>query len=437
MKLPLCPASARRSMRDARGVLAATVAVLFGALACSTAPAEDSAESEEGAPDAPYVEVIDLRPDDLASFGLKNVAAPVAALFRGFGHYYSAREIQIDTTPSGGMVDLFYVRSNFQKRFEQAETPVTVIIPARVEAGPRDSVTVRAFAEGFRQKTQTMKVSSSVSELIIDLDPLPNSLDGLSHRYFAGRAIVGFLTGENLNFRVQEAADGFSVILNETAMAPEARSALDDISSPLVDEVFGQQLGEDLLVKLTLTDSAMGNTEVRSRQQYNAARDLHEFVLELLPSDSGASVQDALDALSSVSAADVTGCALVFDSGMRDQLDPGSLNRALSPQGDFTDRYLRAAMRRLGEVTPGGAVVFTDGSRYSPSVPIELEVSLSQAAGAKGFLSLLRSFVFGLESEDYRVETFRSLIAPEMDASSFGVVFDKSSSAETTCLAAA
>lgn len=417
-----------------RALAASCCALALLLVACRSEPPA----SGEAAPsdDESSAEIIDLRPDDLASFGMKNVAAPVASIFRGFGHYYSDREIHIDTTPSGGMVDLFYVRSNFQKRFEQAETPVTVIVPARVDAGERDSVTIRAFAEGYRQKTQTVKVASSVDEVIIDLEPLPNTLDGLSHRYFAGRSTVGFLTGESLSFRVQEASDGFSVILTETAMAPEARAALDDMRSPLIEEVFGQQLGEDLLVKVSLTEAAQGNTEVRQRQQYNAARDLHEFVLELVPKDGGRSVQQALDALAKVDRSDVTGCALSFDASMREQLDPGSLNRALSPQGDFTDRYIRAAMRRLGEVTPGGTVAFTDGSHYRPSVPIELEVSLNQAAGAEGFLALLRSFVFDLEDDAYRAETYRSLIAPELDTSSFAVIFDKASGAESTCLAA-
>ena len=402
---------------------------LFCLLVGPHAQAQDD-EYDEGS----YHEIIDLKPAELASFGMKNVAAPFASLFRGFGHYYKERAIEIDTTPSGGMVDLFYVRSNFQKRFEQAETPVTVIVPARVDAGPRDSVTIRAFREGFRQKSETVKIASSIDRVVIDLEPLPNTLDGLSHRYFAGRSTVGFLTGEQLNFRVQEADDGFSVILNETAMAPEARAAVDNMRSPLIEEVYGQQLGEDLLVKVSLTDDAIGATEVRSRQQYNAARDLHEFVLELVPNDGGRSdVQDALDALAAIRTEDVTDCALEFDSRMRAQLDPGSLNRALAPQGAFTDRYVRAAMRRLGEVTPGGIVKFTDGSRYSPNVPIELEVSLNQAAGAVGFLALLRTFVYDIESEEYRAETYRSLIAPELDSSSFDVVLDKANAAQAAC----
>lgn len=398
---------------------------------CPPAVAQDEALQDE---EEPFREVIDLKPDDLASFGVKNMSAPLGSLFRGVDHYYKEREIQVDTTPSGGMVDLFYVRSNFQKRFEQAETPVTLIVPARVDVGPRDSVTIRAFREGFRQKTTTLKIASSIDEVIIDLEPLPNTLDGLSHRYFAGRSTVGFLTGESLTFRVQEAPEGFSVILTETAMAPEARSAVDHMRSPLIEEVYGQQLGEDLLIKVALTEAAAGTTEVRSRQQYNAARDLHEFVLELVPNDGGrGTVQNALNALAAIKSSDVARCALAFDSAIRDQLDPGALNRALAPQGAFTDRYVRAAMRRLGEVTPGGVVEFTDGSRYSPKVPIELEVSLNQASRAKGFLALLRTFVYDLEDEEYRTETYRSLIAPELDSTTFDVVLGKANSAQASC----
>jgi hypothetical protein len=407
-----------------------------GAADAQAAALEAAREDGEGE-DEVFREVIDLKPEDLASFGMKNLSAPIASFFRGFGHYYTERAIEVDTTPSGGMVDLFYVRSNFQKRFEQADTPVSVIVPARVDAGPRDSLTIRAFREGFRQKTTTIKIGSSIDEVIIDLEPLPNTLDGLSHRYFAGRSTVGFLTGESLDFRVQEAADGFSVILTETAMAMEARAALDHMRSPLIGEVYAQQLGEDLLVKVSLTDAAVGATEVRSRQQYNAARDLHEFVLELVPNDGGSSaVQNALDALASITTTDVTGCALGFDGAMREQLDPGALNRALSPQGAFTDRYVRAAMRRLGEVTPGGVVAFAGGSKYSPAVPIELEVSLNQAAGAQGFLALLRTFVFDLEQQEYQAETYRSLIAPELDSSTFEVVLEKANAAQEGCLAA-
>jgi hypothetical protein len=414
-------------------------AVALGAFALCVAAASFAASDAEteGLPEELPYEVIDLKPDDLASFGMKNVAAPLASIFRGFGHYYGERKILIDTTPSGGMVDLFYVRSNFQKRFEQAETPVMVLLPSRVNAGPRDAMTIRAFREGFRQQQVSIKISSKVDRITLDLEPLPNRLDGLSHRYFAGRSTIGFLTKESLMFRLQEREDGVAVVLTETAMSPEAAASLERLRSPLVTQASGQQLGEDLVVQVSLSEAARNDAEFRSRQEYNAARDLHEFTLELVPKDGGArSVEAALAALASVGPADVTGCALDFDSAVREHLDAGALSRALSPQGSFIDRYIRAAMRRLGEVTPGGVVVFTDGSRYSPKVPIELEVSLSRAAQAQGLLSLLKKFVYGLEDASYRAETYRGLVAPELDPASFEVVLEQAEAVRASCVAA-
>ena len=163
-------------------------------------------------------EIIDMTPDDRVGWSLRNVAAPLTAPFRGgLDFWYKERSIEIDTTPSGGYVDLFYVRRNFQKRFEQARTPVTVILPPRIKAGPRDSLTVRAFAEGYRQKRISIPVNSKQDEVLINLDPLPNILEALSHRYFAGRSTLAFLTKESPTFRVQESKTGFTLILSETA----------------------------------------------------------------------------------------------------------------------------------------------------------------------------------------------------------------------------
>jgi hypothetical protein len=312
-----------------------------------------------------------------------------------------------------------------------------VLLPSRVDAGPRDAMTIRAFREGFRQQQVSIKISSKVDHVTLDLEPLPNTLDGLSHRYFAGRSSIGFLTKESLTFRLQEREGGVAVILTETALGPEASASLARLQSPLVRDAYGQQLGEDLVVRVDLSEHARDASEFRSRQHYNAARDLHEFTLELVPNDGGKhAVENALAALARLVSADVTGCALDFDAAMREQLDAGALHRALSPQGAFTDRYIRAAMRRLGEVTPGGVVAFTDGSKYSPAVPIELEVSLNQAAQARGFLALLKKFVYDLEDERYRAETYRGLIAPELDASSFEVILEGAEAARAECMAA-
>jgi hypothetical protein len=383
-------------------------------------------------------EVLDMTPDDgPVSWSMRNVAAPFTSIFYGgLGYWYKERRIEIETTPPGGVVDLFYVRSGFQKRFEQAETPVTVILPPRIEAGSRDVLKIRAFSEGYRQREVVVPLKSRDEQHVIDLEPLPNLLTGLSSRYFAGRASVGFLTTEALTHRVQASEGGFAVILVETGMGDEVEESLAGENNPLVAGLYGQQLGEDLMVTVELTELAgSGATEPRTRASHDAARGLHYFSIDLVPVDGGAeAVARAQKALPRLTSADVTGCNLVFEGALREKLDAGDLNRALSPHGSFAGPYLRAAMRRLGEVSPEGQVEFSDGSRYRPSVPIELEMALTQAGSATGYLALLRRFAVAVEGDEYARQTFRSLVAPEMNAARFGALMDVAERREQECL---
>lgn len=420
-----------------RCLFAAAIALVTSILLASVGASEE-APIEDGLEAAEEVEldVLDMSPDSPSDWSFKYLAAPLVSIFRGTGYMYQPRSLVVDTTPSGGYVDLFYVRSGFQKRFEQAEAPLTVILPSRLKAGPRDSLTIRAFAEGYRQESVTLRLSSMIGAVSIDLEPLPNMLNGVSHRYFGGRSSIGFLTKESLTFRLQEADDGFSVILTETAMTEDAQAAVESLSSPLIDEGYGQQLGEDLMVKVVLSEEGRSDRiEVRSRQSYNAPRDVYEFSIDLVPSDGGAgAVEAALAALERLGPGNVGGCALSFDDALRRQLDPGSLARALSPQGSFTDPYVRAAMRRLGEVSVDGIVDFVDGSQFRPAESIELEMSLSNAGGAKGFLALLDAFVAQFEdSDENRVEALRSLVAPELPPAGFDEILQSARRAEASC----
>jgi len=385
---------------------------------------------------APVVEpeTIDLTPEDQAEWSLRYVYTPLAALVRGRSYFYSPRVIEIDTTPSGGLVDLFYVRSGFQKRFEQAEAPVRVVLPSRIDAGPRDSLTIRAFAEGYRQQTRRIKVRGDEDEVLIDLSPLPNLLEAVGHRYFGGRSALSFLTQESLAFRVQQTDDGVALILNETAMSRDARVSVDEIRSPIIEEGYGQQLGEDLMIRLVLTDEHRSDIELRSRQDYDAPRDLHVFILDLAPTDDGSAVvARAQAALASLTERDVSGCRLAFDDALRGSLDPGELARALTPRGAFVDPYVRAAMRRLGELSVDGVVDFEDGTRYRPGVPIELEMALSQPGAARGFLALLDEFVRAFEEENARVDALHGLLAPELGATRFREALLAARAREAAC----
>jgi hypothetical protein len=347
---------------------------------------------------------------------------------------YGARYIEVETSPSDADLDLFYIRSNFQKRYEQAKSPIKIVLPVRADAGPRDAVVIRASKEGYVQKEVTIRVDSREDHVVLDLDPLPNSLMAASQVYLAGRSTLSLLTTQSLSVRVQKQADGFNVILAETALGSDVGDSLGTIENPLISKVESIQLGEDLLIRVRTRPDAQKGYELRSRESHDDLRGLYVYALDLVPADAGVSaVQRARAALAALSSADVTGCALTFDQHLRESLDAASLARALSPDGNFTDPYLRAAMKRLGEVSPGGRIHMLDGTAYDPSRPLELAAAMSEPASARGYLALLRAFIDHLEPADYRADTLRGLVAPELGAKDFAGKLDAAETAERSC----
>jgi hypothetical protein len=294
---------------------------------------------------------------------------------------------------------------------------------------------VRALLDGYQQREEKVLIRSRQERIVIDLSPLPNSLVAFAHNYFAGRGSLTFLTKEALTFRVQKRAAGINVVLTETGLQPEAAEAMQGIASALVESVRGQQLGEDLVVRVDLTERGLGDFDARSRQDFDAVRNLHRFALDLVPKDGGAGdIERARQALASIGRADVSGCALEFDDSLRRQLDPADLARALSPSGSYTDKFMRAAMKRLGEVSEGGVIHMRDGSEFHSSIPIELMAAASQPADAIGYLALLRSFVAELEPPAHRRQTLQGLVAPELSPASFERFVTTADQRESTCL---
>jgi len=412
--VPLSRETARRaaSRHGAAVLRAAVLALLALALLAASAP----------------VPTVDLVPEDRASWRPRNLFAWIRP-----GHNYDERSILVETSPAGAMLDLFYVRSNFQKRYEQAEAPARVLLPSRVEAGPRDALVVRAFREGFRQKEVSVRVHSSEDHIVLELEPLPNTLVAASHVYLAGRASLAFLAKESLTVRVQNADDGFSVILAETALPEELGPSLSGMASPLVRQVESLQLGEDLLVQVKMPPEQRKAYEMRSRQTRDELRDLYVYSVDLIPGDGGVdSVRRAREALARIGPSDITGCNRAFDEALRGQLDAAALSRALAPRGAFTDPYLRAAMKRLAEVSPGQRIEMVDGSSFTGS-PLELAAAMSQAAEAKGYLALLRAFVREIESSANRQDTLRGLIAPESSSAGFAEALGTAERREVSC----
>jgi hypothetical protein len=372
---------------------------------------------------------ISLKPEDRAGWSPTQIFGAMRP------DYHSDRLLRIESSPPGASLDLFYVRASFQKRYAQASAPVVVELPTRAEAGKRDSVTIRAFLPGHKIETVHVPVRGDQDEVMIELAPLDNALTAVAHTYFAGRAGLSLLLKEPASIRLQKAEKGFSVILAQTFGEPAATALLEHLKSPLVAGAQSQQLGEDLLVKVQLAPQLTdGNYELRSREQAEDARGLYRLTLDLIPNGQQSDgIGRARAALGQIGSGDVAGCAATFDSALRSKLDREQLARALAPRGDFTDPYLRAALRRLGEVSPGGMIRLEDGAAFRPGVPLELAAAASQASSARGYLALLRQWVRLLEPDGYRNEALRSLVAPEMEPASFRRTLAAAEAAEQRC----
>jgi len=385
-------------------------------------------------------ETVELIPEDKAGFTATHIFAPITGLFRGGpGFWYDQRRLKIETTPPGAVLDLFYVRKNFQKGYEQADAPVIVLLPSRIEAGDRDSVTIRAFLDGYKQQEISIRVRGNEEDIHLELEPLANTLIAVTHLYFAGRTALTFLTKEALTFRVQHREGGYSIIFVETGTSDEATAALSVIKDALLERVRSQQLGEDLVVRIELTPEAITqDVDLRQQQSQDPIRRLHSFTLNVIPPDGGAeAVRRTRAALARITGRQVSSCATRYDGVLHEQIEHSVLARALSPRGSFVDPYLRAAMKRLGEISPGGQVVLGDGTRFRTSIPLELAAAWSQAAEVRGYLVILRQLVDELEPAADQRNTLRGLIAPEVTPADFDAIVDRAEAAERLCLASA
>jgi len=186
------------------------------------------------------------------------------------------------------------------------------------------------------------------------------------------------------------------------------------------------------------TPSDEKEIQLRARQSREELRDLYVYSVDMIPADGGVEVVTrARQILAGITGEDVSGCAATFDASLRGALDPAALSRALAPKGAFTDPYLRAAMKRLGEVSPGGRISMIDGSKFNSANPIELAAAMSQPAEARGYLALLRTFANDFEGGEHSVETLRSLFAPEIGPTRFSQILEEAEAAERSCRRAA
>jgi hypothetical protein len=354
-----------------------------------------------------------MKPDSIAEWA--NLFPAVARPWR----YFPPRSIRIETTPPGALLDLAYLRHGVRLMFEQVRAPLEVELPSRFVAHRGDALSVQAFLPGYQPTRITAPLHGDTERLRIDLERIANSVEIVAYRYLAQRGALTLLTNAELEVRVTSTTGELYVVLPETALGEAAGRVLDSLQSPQIEGATAIQLGRDLLLRLRLGEEARDERPaLRIFTGFEVARQLHRTVLELSPAEAR-TTRRAVDGLAAIRPEAVSGCALRFDAALREGLEATDLARALTPSADFIDPVLRAALRRLAELSAEGELRLSDGTRLHPDVPLEFEAALGQAHEVEGFLALLRAFAAQIARAGERTRVLRGLVAPESDQSSF------------------
>ena len=392
---------------------------LVALLGCLLLPQLAHAES-------PPPEEVDLIPADPAPLGLGSFFVGLASLLGGWKHWQGERYVLITTVPAAADLGLYYIRSNFQKRFERATAPVRVRLPSRANTTRHDVFSLRVEADGFTTEGRVYPVREVSGELVIRLAPLPNALVGFGHTYIAGRTTLLLHTLEEPQFRVSRghSSAGFVLALSKTADKLKQRP---QVGAGEVRGVEVSQVGEDILIRIVTRDPQV---EVRSKQSYNAIRKKHILVLDVMADGATLPGPDAVRrALERLAYRAGDRCNRSAESVLRERLDPAVVAKAFRPSGSIVDAYRREAMLLLGR-SERGTVHTLAGEELRTGSPIELEMALQSAMTVEGYLGLLAAFARG---QDEPVTVLRSLLAQGMRPDEFRPIYAAAESAWKSC----
>ncbi len=360
---------------------------------------------------------IEFGPDEASNFTIRNVGAAISSLFGLWNYWYGENSVTLDSVPREAQLEIFYIRKNFQKKYQLVAPPVKLCLPDRISATRRDALTVRVTSGGYSTREWTFSVLDTPENLVLQLDPLPNALVFLGHTHLRQRTTLTLRTQKEPEFRVSKSRGqaGFTLALVQTADKLQPKSKL---SGGHVRGVEVAQVGEDLLLRIE-TDSA--DIEARSKQSYDPIRQEHLFLLDFVPAgERSPSPEDVRADLERLPFAPGDRCASAMEATLRAQLEAEVIARAHRPSGSLADLYQRQAMLRLGRFDHG-TVQTVAGETLRTGNPLELELALQGAGSVRGYLGLLAAYARAQPESD---TALRSLVAPDMPAEKFAPIWN-------------
>jgi hypothetical protein len=345
----------------------------------------------------------------------------------GWNYWYGDRYVTIETVPAEADLGLYYIRANFQKRFERGGAPARVRLPKRVDTTTRDHFSVRVSANGFSTTEKTYNVRKAPPKVLIKLEPLPNSLVAFVSTYIAGRTTFSFYTSEEPQFRISKSrgSSGFMLSLTKTADKLEEPP---QVTEGLVRSVEVSQLGEDILIRVETREDEL---EIRTKQAYDPIREEHVFVLESMPKDLRPPTSDQLRrSLERAAFALDDPCDASFEAVLREALEPLRTASASRPSAGLAGLYRRELMLRLGRLDRG-TVHTVAGEALRTGNPLELELALQNSLAVRGYIGLLGAFA---RTQDEPESVLRTLLAPQMPPEAFREAYGVAESAWEDCL---
>ncbi len=371
-------------------------------------------------------ERIELMPDEKAGWSPRNLAAGLTTLVRGPSYWYEDKELLVETVPANAQLGLYFIRSNFQKRYERAVAPVRVVTPRRVHATSRDVVVVRAALAGYLMSERKFRVFDLPEKVLIELQPLPNSLVFLSQTHLAGRSTLTLRTTAEPDLRISKSrgSSGFTLALTQTANKLESAPGA---GGGHIDAIHVNQLGEDLVVSVSTGEPDL---EVRSKMRYDPIRKEHAYVLDLMRRGerppSNAQIRREIER-ARFNRGDP--CAAAFEEVLRSRLDDRALARAFRPSGGIAEFYQREAMLQLGRLNTG-TVEDLNGEAYRTGSPIELALALQSVGTVRDYLALLGAIA---RTQSDPEGFLRALTAPEMSPDEFSEIYREALAARRRC----
>ncbi len=421
MSTSACPSrAAAEVLRSPRRLLAACLAAGLLPL-----PAPGSA-ADADEPDGPQPALLDFRPEEPAEWTLRNVAAWFTLPFGAWNHWYAEKVVLVDTVPSGAELALFYVRANFQKLSERAQSPVRVRLPSRIDSTPRDLLSVRAVAPGHASTLESFRVHEVGEQVLIRIKPLANVLVELGHVHLAGRTTLWLRTREPPDVRVTRPGEGsyFTLALHDTA---SELAEPPEVETPLVSGVQLRQIGEDVIIQVSTRDPG---AEVRSKTEPDPVKREHVLVLDVLP--AGARAPSPAEIRGEVDAAPfdpADPCALAFERSLARDIAPEEMVRAHRSRGTLVELYQQESMQRLGRLS-GGAVHDRAGQVFRTGHPLELALALESAGEIEGYLALLGAVARGTEEP---AGFLRAMLAPDRSIRRFEPLYAEAEAARSAC----